>query len=69
MFGTTGLQLVGTRVFSMRCTPVTQANECLGSPSVLELASVEKGLEFYGFLENVFVKKLKPNLQEMLKSR
>lgn len=31
--------------------------------------SVDKGMEFYGFLENVFIKKLKPNLQETLKVR
>jgi len=46
MFGTTGLQLIGARVFSM---------------------SVERGIEFYGFLEEVFKKKLRPNLEENLR--
>lgn len=48
LFGTTGLQLIGARVFCM---------------------SVRRGMEFYGFLENVFVKKLKPNLEEAMKQR
>jgi nucleoside diphosphate kinase len=48
MFGTTGLELVGAKVFSM---------------------SVNKGKDFYGFLEEVFKKKLKTNVEEVLHKR
>jgi len=46
LFGSTGLHLVGCRVFSF---------------------SVRQAREFYGFLEDVFVDKLRPKLEARIK--
>eukprot|EP01098_Paradermamoeba_levis_P003315 TRINITY_DN1525_c0_g1_i2.p1 TRINITY_DN1525_c0_g1~~TRINITY_DN1525_c0_g1_i2.p1 ORF type:complete len:463 (-),score=152.58 TRINITY_DN1525_c0_g1_i2:73-1371(-) len=46
LFGTTGLQIVGTKVFSF---------------------SPKKAKEFYGFLEDIFVEKLKPTIEQKLR--
>ncbi len=47
LFGSTGLHLVGCRVFSF---------------------SVKQAQAFYGFLEDVFVDKLRPNLEKRIRS-
>lgn len=48
LFGTTGLHMVGTKVFSM---------------------SMGQAREFYGFLEDVFCKKLRPRVEDTLRRR
>ena len=48
LFGTTGLHMVGTKVFSM---------------------SLAQAKEFYGFLEDVFSKKLRPRVEDTLRRR
>jgi len=48
LFGTTGLHIVGTKVFSM---------------------SLAQAKEFYGFLEDVFSKKLRPHVEEQIRHR
>ncbi len=48
MFGTTGLYIVGARLFHM---------------------SVDQAMRFYGFLENIFVEKLAPQVEVRLRRR